>query len=295
MRSLIIAPLPDNLNLNSSLTTALQKSVEKATDVGLIFTGELPRQSERHGSFTRFQAFLIEIYSTLIANRKDKSNWWAGNIDVWFESFWQSDWMYKARLTDWDIMYTTSDVLSTISGSKLQDIPIKQTIEGLEGVKIGKHKPDNGGIYDTIALGGTFDHLHAGHKVLLSLAAYISRKKVVIGVTGPDLLTRKNDADVLESIETRKAAVDGFLKRLRPDVEAYVFTLNDVYGPTGDDEDIDAIVVSRETLSGSDAINKKRKENKIKELDVFMIELVDHTAELKLSSTDIRKYIKNTV
>lgn len=42
-------------------------------------------------------------------------------------------------------------------------------------------------------------------------------------------------------------------------------------------------------------VNKKRKENKIKELDVFMIELVDHTAELKLSSTDIRKYIKNTV
>lgn len=200
MRSLIIAPLPDNLNLNSSLTTALQKSVEKATDVGLIFTGELPRQSERHGSFTRLQAFLIEVYSILIASRKDKSNWWAGNIDVWFESFWQPDWMYKARLTDWDVIYTTSGgtlsmlllydqsdsiaVLSSISGSELEDIPIKQPIEGLEGVRLGNHKPDNGGIYDTVALGGTFDHLHAGHKVLLTLAAYISIKKVVIGVTG---------------------------------------------------------------------------------------------------------------
>lgn len=200
MRSLIIAPLPENLTLNSSLTTALQKSAEKATEIGLIFTGELPRQSERHGSFTRFQAFLIEVYSLLIASRKDKSNWWAGNIDVWFESFWQSDWMYKARLTDWDVMYTTPDgtlsmlllydssdfvaALSSISGSNLEDIPIKQQIEGLEDVKIGNHKPDNGGIYDTIALGGTFDHLHAGHKVLLTLAAYISRKKVVIGVTG---------------------------------------------------------------------------------------------------------------
>ena len=33
-------------------------------------------------------------------------------------------------------------------------------------------------------LGGTFDHLHAGHKILLSMAAWISQKKVIVGVTG---------------------------------------------------------------------------------------------------------------
>ena len=36
-----------------------------------------------------------------------------------------------------------------------------------------------------VALGGTFDHLHAGHKILLSMAAWLSRKKVIVGVTGP--------------------------------------------------------------------------------------------------------------
>ena len=35
-----------------------------------------------------------------------------------------------------------------------------------------------------VALGGTFDHLHAGHKILLSMAAWIARKEVIVGVTG---------------------------------------------------------------------------------------------------------------
>ena len=38
-----------------------------------------------------------------------------------------------------------------------------------------------------VALGGTFDHLHAGHKILLSMAAWISRKKLIVGVTGSEL------------------------------------------------------------------------------------------------------------
>jgi hypothetical protein len=38
--------------------------------------------------------------------------------------------------------------------------------------------------YPVVALGGTFDHLHAGHKILLSMAAWIASTKVIIGVTG---------------------------------------------------------------------------------------------------------------
>lgn len=38
--------------------------------------------------------------------------------------------------------------------------------------------------YHTVALGGTFDHLHSGHKILLSMAAWIAHGKVIIGVTG---------------------------------------------------------------------------------------------------------------
>jgi Cytidylyltransferase-like len=38
--------------------------------------------------------------------------------------------------------------------------------------------------YPVVALGGTFDHLHAGHKILLSMAAWIAERKVIVGVTG---------------------------------------------------------------------------------------------------------------
>ena len=38
--------------------------------------------------------------------------------------------------------------------------------------------------YPVVALGGTFDHLHAGHKILLSMAAWIAARKIIVGVTG---------------------------------------------------------------------------------------------------------------
>lgn len=38
--------------------------------------------------------------------------------------------------------------------------------------------------FPVVALGGTFDHLHSGHKILLSMAAWIATEKVIVGVTG---------------------------------------------------------------------------------------------------------------
>jgi pantetheine-phosphate adenylyltransferase len=38
--------------------------------------------------------------------------------------------------------------------------------------------------YPVVIIGGTFDHLHAGHKILLSMAAWIADEKLIVGVTG---------------------------------------------------------------------------------------------------------------
>lgn len=37
--------------------------------------------------------------------------------------------------------------------------------------------------FERVVLGGTFDHLHDGHKVLLTLSALICTKKLFVGVT----------------------------------------------------------------------------------------------------------------
>jgi pantetheine-phosphate adenylyltransferase len=45
-------------------------------------------------------------------------------------------------------------------------------------------------LYPVVILGGTFDHLHAGHKILLSMGAWIASEKIIVGVTGANLFNR---------------------------------------------------------------------------------------------------------
>ena len=130
-----------------------------------------------------------------------------------------------------------------------------------------------------VALGGTFDHLHAAHKLLLHLALFLSTRKLIIGITADALLASKSHADLVESYDHRAGAVTDFLSRHnalrgRAPVELDPVRISDVYGPTGYDPNIDALVLSRETVAGGDAINKLRGEKGLRELDVFVIDVI---------------------
>ncbi|KAM0667708.1 hypothetical protein ACQRIT_003147 [Beauveria bassiana] len=75
--------------------------------------------------------------------------------------------------------------------------------------------------YDTVILGGTFDHLHPGHKLLLHGTVLLlelpkpgqasSPSTVIIGVSGDPMLQNKKFADELESWDTRSRSVLAFL------------------------------------------------------------------------------------
>ncbi|KAH7926632.1 Nucleotidylyl transferase [Leucogyrophana mollusca] len=157
--------------------------------------------------------------------------------------------------------------------------------------------------YPVVALGGTFDHLHAGHKILLSMAAWICSEKVIVGVTGDDLLKKKSNRHVLEDLQTRFARTRAFLTLFRSELQYDLVAINDVYGPTGWDPNIQALVVSKETLPGAMSIDKERASKSLPSLRTFVIDVISSSSEkldhedaemlkqTKMSSTFIREWI----
>lgn len=58
-------------------------------------------------------------------------------------------------------------------------------------------------VFATVAVGGTFDHLHVGHQVLLLCTALSASRLVHIGITGQALLAKKKSREILEPWQIR--------------------------------------------------------------------------------------------
>lgn len=107
-------------------------------------------------------------------------------------------------------------------------------------------------LYNSVALGGTFDHLHSGHKLMLSLAALVSRDRILCGITASEMLTNKNHPEKLESLDSRMLRVQEFFTEFKEGCvnNIEIVTLRDSFGPTIELDDLDALIVSPETLPG---------------------------------------------
>lgn len=144
-----------------------------------------------------------------------------------------------------------------------------------------------------VAVGGTFDHLHDGHKVLLSVSTFLTQKTLIVGVTGPELLRNKKYAAYMESLQTRSEKVASFVNVFSGGFVPEIHEINDVCGPTASIETIDALVVSMETVKGAEYINNVRTKKGWKNLDVYTVGVLggsgSETFDDKLSSTDYRR------
>ncbi|KAK5130782.1 hypothetical protein LTR08_001672 [Meristemomyces frigidus] len=196
-----------------------------------------------------------------------------------------------------------SDTVTKDSKATSQQGKPTRTTHGEQGAGRG---------HDHVAVGGTFDHLHIGHKLLLTMTVFAvdglpsgatsHERSATIGITGDQLLQKKKHAEVLESWDERQQAVQTYLDSIlnftaqppqivrrneaRPNGKSVDLhypdglvvkctEIQDPFGPTITDEAISALVISGETRSGGKAVNDKRKATGWAELEVFEVDVLD--------------------
>lgn len=187
----------------------------------------------------------------------------------------------------------------------------------------------------SVAVGGTFDHLHSGHKLLLTVTALLlcapdsrhttSDRSITIGITGDKLLQKKKFVDQLQDWDKRQRTVGSFLlgilelrlptdslkstdRALSPDTGGRMvrqrfesgLAINydeifDPFGPTITDPAIEALVVSGETRSGGRAVNDKRKAQGWSLLEIFEVDVLNPEGEDEGSSDTVGEGYKGKI
>ena len=70
-------------------------------------------------------------------------------------------------------------------------------------------------VFENSIIGGTFDRLHIGHKIMLSEAVLLTKNRLLVGVTAESMLRKKKLAELIQNFDLRCANVNLFLKYFR--------------------------------------------------------------------------------
>jgi cytidyltransferase-like protein len=141
--------------------------------------------------------------------------------------------------------------------------------------------------YRRVAVGGTFDELHRGHRALLSKAFEVG-EKVVIGLTSDEFVATMNKPHKTSSYDERKKELKAYLSQQGHAGRTEIIMLKDPSGSTISDADFDALIVSQETMKTAKKINIDRKEKGLKSLKIIAVNMVAAENNRPISSTRIR-------
>ena len=157
------------------------------------------------------------------------------------------------------------------------------------------------GGFAKVSVGGTFDRLHAGHRLLLAAAALVTDARsgtLYVGVTGEALLANKSDKNKIQPYETRARNARRFLESVLPGHAKMRVEMGPLDGApplASTVQDMCALVVSRETLAGAAAVNAQREARGFPPLEIVATGVVGGVGDddesrrrSKLSSSALR-------
>lgn len=139
-----------------------------------------------------------------------------------------------------------------------------------------------------VAVGGTFDEFHKGHRRLLAKAFEIG-EIVLVGLCTDEFVERMGKPHVTAPYDVRLKDLQAFIKKLSQNEIAEIIPINDAYGNTLTDKCIEALVVSEETEKIAMEINQKRSEAQLPPLKIVTILMVPAENYKPISTTRIRK------
>ena len=138
-----------------------------------------------------------------------------------------------------------------------------------------------------VAVGGTFDELHRGHKTLL-LQAFEIGEHVLIGLSSDELAARLSKPHVTASYEERQQGLNLWLDNLGLADRSEIVPLFDAFGSSIEDPRIEALIVSEETKRTAEKINEIRKKAGLPILEIVSIDMVPSQNCRPISTTRIR-------
>ena len=125
-----------------------------------------------------------------------------------------------------------------------------------------------------VALGGTFDPIHDGHRAIFERAFELGEP--TIGLTSDELATKMRDEDrPVRPYEKRLRDLDAELDSFAAEFDS-PYEIREIEDPTGfaPEPQFEALVVSPETETGGQRINEIRVDRGLDPLDIHVVDHV---------------------